>query len=94
VCGRRGGRHFCDDDRPRIEALAKGWIPFAPADVILAISPAALARCSLLALVVGALAALPGLAAARNEPALAAKFGMSLLSLSLNEWRRRPLRNV
>lgn len=59
---------------PHIEGLAKGWIPFAPADALLAISANALWRCGLLALGVGALAAIyPAWRAARLPPALATK---------------------
>jgi len=59
---------------PHIEALAKGCIPFAPSGTLLAISADALWRCSLLALCVGALAAIyPAWRAARLQPALATK---------------------
>lgn len=59
---------------PRIEALAKGWIPFAPAEALLTISSTALVRCSLLALCIGVLAAIyPAWRASRLQPALAAK---------------------
>jgi putative ABC transport system permease protein len=74
LCGAVAGGVLAIVMGPRIEALAKGWMPFAPAELILAISPAALARCSLLAVLVGSLAALyPAWRAARMEPALAAK---------------------
>ncbi len=59
---------------PRIEALAKGWMPFAPTETLLRISADTLLRCSLLALTVGALAAVyPAWRAARLQPAIATK---------------------
>ena len=58
----------------RIESLAKGWLPFAPAETLLLISPDALGRCLLLTLAVGTMAAIyPAWRAARLQPALATK---------------------
>ncbi len=58
----------------RIEAVAKSWIPFAPTEALLTVSPEALLRCSALGLCVGALAAIyPAWRASRLQPALAAK---------------------
>jgi len=59
---------------PRIETLARSWLPFAPNEALLKISTTALWQCSLLALCVGALAAIyPAWRAARLQPALATK---------------------
>jgi putative ABC transport system permease protein len=59
---------------PRIEGLAKSWIPFAPTETLLSISWLGMLRCSILALCAGALAALyPAWRAARLQPALATK---------------------
>ena len=58
----------------RIEGVVKNWIPFAPTEALLLISPAVLFRCTVLALAVGAAAAVyPAWRAARLQPALATK---------------------
>ena len=58
----------------RVENLAKNWIPFAPTETLLTISPGALLQCSSIALCVGALAAIyPAWRATRLQPALATK---------------------
>lgn len=57
-----------------IEATAKGWLPLAPSGVLLSISPHIIIRCSLLALLVGAIAALyPAWRASMLQPAIATK---------------------
>jgi putative ABC transport system permease protein len=59
---------------PLVETLARNWMTFAPSGPLLTISAENLLRCSLLALVVGAVAALyPAWRAARLQPALATK---------------------
>lgn len=59
---------------PLVETLARSWMTFAPSGSLLTISAGNLLRCSLLALVVGAGAALyPAWRAARLQPALATK---------------------
>ncbi len=74
LCGTIIGAALAFAFGPHIEALAKNWIPFAPAETLLSISSAALVRCSLLALCVGASAAIyPAWRATRLQPALAAK---------------------
>jgi putative ABC transport system permease protein len=58
----------------RIEVMVKDMIPFAPAETLLMISSQSLMRCAVLALCVGALAAIyPAWRAARLQPALATK---------------------
>ena len=59
---------------PRIEALARIWIPFAPAGNLLAISASAVFRGCPAAVIAGALAAVyPAWLAARMRPAMGAK---------------------
>jgi putative ABC transport system permease protein len=59
---------------PLVETLARSWMTFAPGGALLTISAGNLWRCSLLALVAGAVAALyPAWRAARLQPALATK---------------------
>ncbi len=59
---------------PRIEALARSWVPLAPGGPLLTISMESVMRCSLLALCFGTLAAVyPAWRAARLQPAVATK---------------------
>ncbi len=59
---------------PWIERLVKGWLPFAPTDVLLSISGQTVAYCCLLAIGVGAIAAIyPAWRASRLQPAIATK---------------------
>jgi len=59
---------------PRMEALAKTWVPLAPGGSLLTISAESLLRCALLVLCVGALAAIyPAWRASRLQPAIATK---------------------
>jgi putative ABC transport system permease protein len=59
---------------PFVETIARNWMTFAPSGALLTISAQNLLRCSLLALAVGAAAALyPAWRAARLQPALATK---------------------
>ena len=59
---------------PPIETFAKSWVPLAPGGSLLTITTESLLRCSLLALCVGALAAIyPAWRASRLQPAVATK---------------------
>lgn len=74
LCGALAGGALAFAFGPPVEAAAKGWIPFAPAGTLLAISSDTLLRCAVLAACVGALAAIyPAWRAARLPPALATK---------------------
>lgn len=59
---------------PQLETFAKEWLPLAPSETLLCITSDVLLCCSLLALGVGALAAVyPAWRAAQLQPALATK---------------------
>lgn len=74
LCGAGGGAALAFVLGPRIEGLAKSWVPLAPSGPLLTISIASLVQCSLLALCFGALAAVyPAWRAARLQPAVATK---------------------
>jgi putative ABC transport system permease protein len=74
LCGALAGIALAFAFGSRIETVAKGWIPFAPAETLLSLSPEALLPCLLLAVSVGAVAAIyPAWRASQLQPALATK---------------------
>ena len=74
LLGALGGIAIAFAAGPWIEATAKGWLPLAPSGVLLSISSVAMIRCALLALSVGAVAALyPAWRASRLQPAIATR---------------------